>query len=189
MHLAVAAYDARMYDPQTLVRLIETSTPLFERFLQGFDENTRAVQSRDCPNHAIWTLGHISLTMHRMADRVRGIDEPGPLPELDFFKGDGSGGDASRFDTESICFGSTPVPDARRYPTLARGRQVFRSACGRLSEAVGAADEAALRRESPWGSGRSPVGDLVMRVVLHNATHAGQLTDLRRALGMPRVIG
>lgn len=178
-----------MYDPQTLVRLIETSVPLFERFLQDFDENTRADQSDECPNHVIWTLGHVSLTMHRMADRVGGVDEQGPLPERDFYKGDGSGGDGSRFDTESICFGSTPVLDASRYPSLERGRQVFRSACERLRDAVAAADEAALRRQSPWGSGHSPVGDLVMRVVLHNATHAGQITDLRRALGMPRVIG
>lgn len=169
--------------------MVEVSVPLFERFLVGFDDANRAEQAPGCPNHVIWTLGHVSLTMHRMADRVRGSDEPGPLPESDFFTGTGSGGDAERFDTEAVCFGSTPVPDASRYPGLVRGRQVFRDACARLAAEVSEASQARLDRMSKWGTGEFAVSDLVMRVVMHNATHAGQLTDLRRGLGMKRVIG
>lgn len=183
------AYHRSMHDPQTLARLIEVNVPLFERFLEGFDEANRASQAPGCPNHVIWTLGHVSLTMHRMADRLRGSDEPGTLPESDFYTGDGRGGDRDRYDTEAICFGSTPSPQADRYPSLARGRQIFRDACARLREEAAGADHAKLARMSRWGSGEQAVGDLVMRVVLHNATHAGQLTDLRRGLGLKRVIG
>jgi len=178
-----------MHDPETLARMIEVSMPLFERFLEGFDESNRASQAAGCPNHVIWTLGHLSLTMHRMAGRVRGRDEPGELPEADFYTGDGSGGDPERFDTEAVCFGSTPLAEPDRYPSLERGRQIFRNACARLRGAVVAADRGQLERMSKWGNGQMQVGDLVVRVVLHNATHAGQLTDLRRQLGMPRVIG
>lgn len=178
-----------MHDPQTLARLVEVNVPLFERFLEGFDEENRASQTPGCPNHLIWTLGHLALTMHRLADRLRGSDEPCPPPESDFYTGDGSGGQRDRYDTESVRFGSTPSPDADRYPTLARGRQIFRDACARLRQEVLLADEAKLSRISKWGASQEAVGDLVMRVVLHNATHAGQLTDLRRGLGLRPVIG
>lgn len=75
------------------------------------------------------------------------------------------------------------------YPTLARCRAVFDGAVSRLADTVARADEAAFERLAPWGSQEHALGALVMRVSLHNAQHAGQLADLRRALGMPRIAG
>ena len=46
-----------------------------------------------------------------------------------------------------------------------------------------------LDEEQPWGSGRFKVSELAARIIFHNGTHAGQLADLRRALGMQGVIG
>ncbi|GAF96907.1 unnamed protein product, partial [marine sediment metagenome] len=95
---------------------------------------------------------------------------------------------ASRFDTESICFGSQPVSDGSRYPTLARGIEVYEAACDRLADAVRAAEPAALDQVIPWHGGEITLRALVSRVVFHNGVHAGQITDLRRPLGLERVI-
>ncbi len=107
---------------------ILATMPLFTRFLSGFDEASRTLQAPQVPNHAIWTLGHLAVTMHRVAAYF----DHGPMPETDFTTGDGGAGDTQRFDTESVCIGSQPSADASIYPTLERGRIIFEQACERF---------------------------------------------------------
>lgn len=180
--------DAR-FDPGTLESLVRYSGPLLLRFVDGFDDDTRVTQAAGLPNHLSWTLGHVSLTMHRCADLVSGFNQPQQLPTSDWIHGDGTAGDPSRYDTESVCIGSTPKASASGYPRLRRAIEIFEAAIDRLATEAGGATNEMLVREVKWGSGPLLVGSLVHRVALHNGTHAGQLTDLRRALGMARVIG
>lgn len=58
-----------------------------------------------------------------------------PLPAADFIE-KSARGDATRFGTESVAFGSTPIADAAAYPSLERCTAVFDAACGRLCAAV-----------------------------------------------------
>ncbi|GIW74807.1 MAG: hypothetical protein KatS3mg103_1329 [Phycisphaerales bacterium] len=160
---------------------------LFERFLAGFDEASRTRQGPGLPNHLAWTLGHLALTAHRCTDRVLGADGPGTLPAEDFLPG--SVGDADRYGAEGVAFGSTPVDDPSRYPTLARGLAIMHAAHERLAEALRRADAPALARTTPWGAGQTTVADLALRMGFHVATHAGQIIDLRRALGLGPVLG
>ena len=169
---------------QTIAEAVLAAKPLFIRYLEGFNDETGTRQASNLPNHAVWCLGHCALTMHRAAELIDGH----PSPETDFVRGDGDGGDARRFDTETICFDSIPKDDPARYPSLARSIEVFEAACDRLAEAVGESEAAVLERVVPWGSGELPLRMLVHRVTFHNAMHGGQITDLRRALGFGRVI-
>lgn len=178
-----------MHDARTLENAVRLSGPLLLRFLAGFDETNRTAQAPGLPNHAAWTLGHLALTMQRAADLVSGFSEPQRLPTSDWVHGDGTAGDPSRFDTESVCFGSRPVNEPARYPRLSRAREIFEASLDRLAEEVGGASGSALEREVKWGKATLPTGDLVHRVVFHNGTHAGQLIDLRRALGLAPVLG
>ena len=178
-----------MHDPATLARAIEASEPLFLRYLEGFDDETWCVQSKTLVNHAAWTVGHLALTMQRAADRVEGFDVSQKLPASDWVHGDGTAGDPSRYDTESVSFGSTPVSERSKYPRPQRAREIFSAAVVRLRETVAGANVEALGRETPWGGGKIMVGDLAIRVAFHNGTHTGQLIDLRRALGMEKVLG
>ena len=164
---------------------LRATKPFVTRFLAGFDDDNRTSQAPGLPNHAAWSLGHLALTMHRFAERIDG----NALPESDFITGDGASGDSERFDTESVCFGSNPVDDPAIYPALAKSRRVFEDAIDRLASAIEGLDDAMLDEIQPWGSGEFPVAELAARIIFHNGTHAGQLTDLRRALGMPGVIG
>ena len=186
---AHARYTLAMFDPTTLARAVETSGPLFLRFLDGFTEETWCVQSKTLVNHAAWTVGHLALTMQRAADRVEGFDASQQLPASDWVHGDGTAGDPSRYDTESVSFGSTPQSDRSKYPRIDRAKEIFNGSTARLSGVLSSANVEALKRETPWGSSPIAVGDLALRIVFHNGTHTGQLIDLRRALGMPKALG
>jgi hypothetical protein len=71
---------------------------------------------------------------------------------------------------------------------LSRGLEVFEAACNRLANAVRAADDETMNQEVPWGNAKISLWLLVMRLVYHNGTHTGQIVDLRRALGLERVL-
>lgn len=170
---------------KALSSALRTSGPLFTRFMAGFDEGNRTRQAPSLPNHAAWTLGHLALTMHRFAERFDGKG----LPESDYLTGDGRRGDQKRYDTESVNIGSRPTDEPAIYPTLDRGRAVFEAALDRLATALASLDDARLSEIQPWGKGEMRIDELATRIMFHNGIHAGQMTDLRRALGMPGVIG
>ena len=178
-----------MHDPATLAQAVRSTEPLLTRFLDGFDDDTRIRTASGLPNHASWTLGHLAITHHRAADVVLGFNEPQHLPTEDWVHGDGTAGDPSRYDTESVSYGSKPVDDPKRYPRWVRSMEIHKKAYDKLFEAVAQASPKQLEREVKWGGSIISAGDLVTRMLFHTGTHAGQLIDLRRALGMPRVVG
>ena len=167
---------------QTIADSVLMSRDLLKRYLAGFDDTNYTRQVADLPNHVAWTLGHLSHTMHRVAEKL----DASPIPEADFFTGGGRS-DSRRYDTESVCFGSKPVPDAAAYPNLARCTEIFDHAIERLSAAARAADNAALDRKMPWGSMEIPVWAAAARMVFHNGMHTGQIADLRRALRLKSI--
>lgn len=172
-----------------LADAVLASVPLVTRFLKGFDDANRTRQAPGLPNHAAWCLGHLSLTMHRVAEMLDGR----PLPAGEIAPGAGESRDRkaspSAYFAETIALGSRPTDDPSLYPPLARGASIFETAAARLADAIRAADDAALDRETPWGTGATTMRALIPRMIFHNGCHAGQLVDLRRALGMAGVIG
>jgi hypothetical protein len=173
-----------MISQDLLAESIISSRDLLARFLEGFDDANRTKQARDLPGHVAWILGHCALTMHSVAEHC----DSRPLPESDFITGDGRAGGADRFDTESICFDSTPVDEPDRYPAMARCRAIFEAACDRLADSVRSASDKELDTMVAWALGEIPLWKLVLRIAFHNGTHTGQIIDLRRALGLDRVI-
>ncbi len=173
-----------MRGPEMLAKVIESTEGFLIRFVADVDEDARATQMPGLPNHVIWVLGHCAMTMNRLASLIDGE----PLPASDYVHGDGTKGDTQRFDTQSVCFDSVPSADARLYPSMERGRVVYADACRRLAGVVRSLDDAALDSTIDWHDIPVRVEDLVMRVGFHNGAHAGQILDLRRAMGLPRVI-
>jgi len=171
-------------DPATqqalLIRALDHTAKTIHMDLDGFTDDTRTAQTPDLPNHPAWTLGHLALTLNRVAEHI----DKQPLPESDFLTGDGFAGTRDRFDTESVCHGSTPSPSPEHYPTLDRAITIFDAATARLQRALETATDKDLANEVPWGSRTMPLADLASRMLFHNGSHAGQLLDLRRALKM-----
>ena len=169
-------------------RMIRESSPLLLRFLAGFDESNRARQAPNLPNHSIWILGHCAFTMARLAELIGG---PAPR-EADFEPGEWTRAMAdravTRFLIEEIAKDSVPSGDASRYPSLARGVEIFEHAAADLAAAIDSATAERLAETVPWVGTQQPLASLVIRIAVHNGMHAGQLTDLRRALGFQRVL-
>ncbi len=178
-------------DPRAIVlaNALETTLPLFTRFLAGFNDTNHTHQAPGMPNHAAWTLGHLALYHHRATDRLLGFDDPQPLPESDFIAGDGRSGTIDKIDTQSVCYGSMPEDNPALYPSFDRLLDIHERAWNRLINETRNADTAMLDRKVPWGNAPFPADALVVRMMMHMGTHAGQITDLRRGLGMPSVIG
>ncbi len=172
---------------ETLADGVQATKALTLRFLDGFEESQRTTQREGLPNHVAWNLGHLALTMHRASAHLDGAD----VPERDFLVGGSleGGGDAERFATESVAFRSRPVDEPTRYPSLARAKRIFENAVDRLASALRAASDATLEREIAWGANRMRLDQLAYRMIFHNGMHAGQIADLRRAMGMKGVIG
>jgi len=171
---------------ELLAHNVMNAQTLFERFLVGFDDTNRTTQAPALPNHLAWTLGHLALTAHRGAHRVQGHDDPRPLPEEAFIAG--QRGTDTHYAVESVSFGSTPADEPDAYPSLARALEIMHGAHEALRDALHQADDNALDRQTPWGASTITVGDLALRMGFHIATHAGQITDLRRALGLGSVL-
>lgn len=169
---------------QTLADVVRSTVGYLTRYLAGFDDSNATTQGMHLPNHIVWSLGHCAYTMQRVAARFDGIDPP----ETDFIDGDGTGGDAQRYDIRSIAFGSQPVDDPSMYPGLQRGRAIYEQACERLAACCENTTDEQLDEPQDWHGGPIPLQQLVLRVCFHNGTHAGQITDLRRALSLPNVI-
>jgi hypothetical protein len=165
-----------------LAEAIENSRALVGRFTVGFDDSTHTKQTPHLPNHFAWCMGHLALTMHRVAGYLDG----NPLADSDFLI-DSTKGDRQRFGSETVSFASKPTSDAAIYPTHARCIEIFNAAIDRLANAVRRADDATLDKVVKWGGGESAVSALIPRMVYHNGVHAGQIIDLRRALGMKPV--
>lgn len=177
---------------QTLLAdAVASTAPLLARYLAGFDDSNHTRQAPHLPNHVAWNLGHLALTMHRTVVRLSNPDatpQTSPVPDSDFIVG-AAAGDARRYGTETISFGSKPVDNPKLYPPYARCVAIYNSACERLAAAVREAPDAALDKPTKWGGGEIPVAMLVSRMVYHNGFHTGQIADLRRALGFKSVLG
>ncbi len=88
-----------------------------------------------------------------------------------------------------VCYGSTPIADVSLYPTIARAREIFESAADHLESVVRAASPEGLERPVQWGQEHYPWRMIIARVVFHNGTHTGEIVDIRRALGLAKVVG
>lgn len=168
---------------ELLAEITLLNKQLLGRYLVGFNDVTAVRQTPDLPNHVAWTLGHLALTMHRVAASIEGTGVG--LPEKDFVNGGGFAGskDKGYIDADAVGFGSKPEDRHDKYPTLARTTEIFNTACDRLAAAVRTCDDAKLDSVVPFGSMQMPVWALVSRMTFHNGFHTGQIADLRRALG------
>ncbi len=170
---------------------VEQCKMLTGRYLAGFDDSNCTHQPPNLPNHVAWCLGHCAHTMHRVGERFdgRGIPEsdfiPGAVPPAASLP---TGRRPDKFWIESVAFDSAPVDDPRLYPGLARATAVYDAACDRLGAAIRGAPDSTLDETTPWGSDRTQLGLLLMRIVFHNGHHVGEIVDTRRALKMARVL-
>ena len=93
----------------------------------------------------------------------------------------------TRFDTETVAFQSTPTDNPAIYPRFSRCVDIFDASCHRYATVVRGLPEERLDTMIQWGQIQIPVWASGLRMAFHNGQHCGQISDLRRAMGMKSI--
>lgn len=123
-------------------------------------------------NHALWTMGHLATVDQYFLKSIAGRD--GALFEQN--KG--------KFFAKS-----QPSPNAGDYPPLESVRAYFDSSRSEFRAWIDGLDDAKLAAPLPqeWQQFAQTLGGMILRLVWHEGMHYGQLTVLRKSLGLPPV--
>jgi uncharacterized damage-inducible protein DinB len=141
--------------------------------LKDVPVHQHAAQLPGASNHLLWTAGHLACTYPFFSAAIggKGPELPGDYEKL-------------------FGYGSTPVADSKAYPTLEvllgymeKGYAAFKTAAAGLTDEQLAASALA-------GSGYLTTQmDALLALAGHDMWHAGQLSALRRGLGMKPAFG
>jgi len=145
-----------------------------EALLKDFPESKYCEQPGPCVNHALWNLGHFASTDDYFAGKFGGTTSMLP-PEWDKLFG----------------MGSTPTSDASKYPSIAEVRKAMVTTRAAVEKWVSSLSAAQLSTATPedWHAYAPTVGDLPPFLAWHEGYHQGQLSVLRRGLGLARAFG
>ena len=142
--------------------------------LEGVPEEKLTHQPCVGANHALWIVGHLGYTdlMFLIHVGKKSIESPENWPKL-------------------FGMGSAPKPDASAYPalgklkdTLADNREALLAWFASMS-----ADELAKPLPNDFKSFASNHGMLMTSLAFHEGLHAGQLTVIRKSLGIAPMMG
>lgn len=159
----------------SVVRVANFNRELLRRMLADIPAADMCKQPPGLPNHPTWLMGHLAMVRNSIAKQAGN-------PSADFPESWGK------------LFGrnSTPTADSSQYP----GKDELWKTFERLHDhALRAASE--LTSEQLAGPHTIDVlkpafptlGDLLVQMLTsHDGLHAGQLSDWRRANGLPRMI-
>lgn len=137
-------------------------------------DDKATAQAPGQPNHCLWTLGHLAATYDWASGILDG--KPSSLPES---------------YQKSFAMGSVPTPDPSANPSIAEVRANFDRAYERFLNAAKALTPAQGKeslKEKTHGFAEDKF-DLLYKMAWHDGWHLGQMTTLRKFLGLPPLIG
>ena len=157
---------------ETSLVALEFSRHFTTALLDAIPEDQYCHQPFPGANHALWVLGH--------------------LPCVDAFLMQVCGGPAdSQLEKMQPLFGmhSTPTPQRSNYPPLAEVRAWYQAARQNVLDWLRGQDEQQLRTPLPDPLKQIAADRLalVARLAIHESAHAGQLTVVRKSLGLAPV--
>jgi hypothetical protein len=161
-----------MWQPVELASLLKQSRAYTVSLLDAIDAADYFRQPAGIPTHVGWQVGHLAIAEYRLClERLRGARPSDaeflPADFLDLFGK-----------------GSTPVPDASRYPTPAQLRQVLDAVHAHtLAEVAGfpvSLFDEPVSAPHPMFTDK---GGAVRWAAMHEMLHAGQIGLLRRLWG------
>jgi uncharacterized damage-inducible protein DinB len=127
-----------------------------------------------CPgaNHALWTLGHLATVNQYFLKALAGHD-------------------GALFEKHKAMFfaKSQPTPNASSYPAIGVLRDYFKSSRAAFRRWVESLSDEQLLGPPPedFQKFAPTVGNILMRLLWHEGMHYGQLTVIRKSLGLTPV--
>lgn len=175
-----ASKSSRSSTPRTgnaevrrIIDLLNWTHEFTGKLLAGFSTDTLTAQVGPTDNHALWQIGHLASAYSWFASMLDG--KPSTLGET--------------FD-KTFGWGSKPTPDAGAYPDHAMVRKVHDDQFQRLIRAAERLSDADAHEPTAINSNGFAKDklDALHKCLWHEGWHHGQLSALRRALGMPGVM-
>jgi uncharacterized damage-inducible protein DinB len=124
-------------------------------------------------NHAAWIMGHVATVDDNIVSAMTG--EPKRLPDS--------------FRT-LFGMGSSPTGNAADYPSRAELSEAMSATRQRMKGWIASLDESTAFEPIPERMQRIAPNRIMLAVAVpsHEMMHAGQLTTIRAALGLPRLL-
>jgi len=142
------------------------------KYLQGIPADKYTYQPWPGANHVLWTLGHLAETDRYITHVLRGAPEeytPGKYGDL-------------------FGMASTPLDDPTKYPTPAEIKDYLARCREELRAALEGRSEADLFKPAPEGFFAPDLIGAMFTVPWHEGMHAGQITAIRKALGLKPIM-
>ncbi len=142
--------------------------------VSGFPGDKATFQTSATDNHLLWHLGHLATNYNWFAAAI-----------------DGKPAGGSEADKKLFGMGSKPEANAGVYPPMAELRKRLDAGWQRFAAAAESLkdDDAAKPSLIESGGFLSDRLDAIDKCAWHDGWHAGQLSGLRKALGLKSVFG
>ncbi|MHC5023302.1 MAG: DinB family protein [Planctomycetota bacterium] len=153
---------------------MEFSRRLLEMLAEDFPEEKLTFQPVTGANHVLWQLGHMAWTDdYFLANLLGGTSN---IPES---------------WTELFGMGSEPTDEPGRYPSVEEVRPIMQERRAALCDWFRSRTEAQLAEPLPedYQTFAPNFGALMGAMAAHESMHAGQITVIRKAIGLARKLG
>jgi|CXWL01.1.fsa_nt_gi hypothetical protein len=157
---------------QHAVALLEFTRKISNDILNGITDDKLTHQPSPTDNHALWVMGHLAATDAWIADtlNIPGVKVPESV-------------------TKAYSGGAKPTQKGN--PPASEVRKAFNESrvavMGWLREASDSALAVDLK-EKTGGFATDPI-DAMLKISWHEGWHMGQVANVRKALGLPNVLG
>ncbi|MBX3357971.1 MAG: DinB family protein [Phycisphaeraceae bacterium] len=142
--------------------------------IKDFPLDKVTFQASPTDNHVLWTIGHLAATYAWFATAL-GVSAPALPPEFNTLFGSGT----------------KPVPDANAYPPFAEVRKAFDASFDAMLAGALSLPDAMLTAPCAVDTGgfcRDRL-DALEKAAWHEGWHSGQVSGIRRALGIKPLMG
>lgn len=155
-----------------MIEFVDFAHGMILKAIEWPDDKVTA-QAAGQPNHCLWTLGHLASTYEWASGLIDGKSSALPQNYAGLFG-----------------MGTTPSADAANYPPIAEVRSRFNAAYDRMMAAAKGMTDAQLDESLKEATGgfASTKMDMLYKMAWHDGWHLGQLTTLRKHLGLPSIM-
>lgn len=152
-----------------VLKTLDFASGINKKLVADWPEGKLAHQDTPCDNHPLWTIGHLGVSNHWFASLYDG--KPAVDAKLEATYGGKS----------------KPSANASDYPSMAETMKLYDQGMARLKKALTTPKDPLTKPQqmADWVSDTIHAAQLA---VWHEGWHGGQLSTLRRSLGLPGVM-
>ena len=155
------------------IAALRMSRGILNQLIADFPADKAAFQPAPTDNHLLWMLGHMPYGYVYFASILGGTVTEPPESWKPLFSA-----------------GSKPEPDAKKYPSVAEMKKVFDSTFEEFMAIVEKMSAEDLGKAPAIPAAWLPDRLAALHaVVWHEGWHGGQLANVRKALGLPKIMG